>query len=257
MQRTRALLTLAFAAICAAGCGRSAEPVPPAAPTARPAAEPAAATVAPAPPVAAPAGAAAAVATPALSGEVIVAFLGDSLTAGFGLDPEQAFPHLVHKALAAEGFKVQVVNAGISGDTSAGGLARTDWLLKRKPDVLVVSLGANDGLRGMALASTEKNLRGILAKGREAGARMLLIGMMIPPNYGPEYTTGFAAIYPKLAKEFEIPLLPFLLEGVAGRRELNQADGIHPTAAGHEILARTVLEAVRPLVREAAAGKSR
>lgn len=252
MHSTRVLLTLAFIAIFAAGCGRQAEPAPAAAPLAEPAAPP----VSPAPAtVAAPAGAA--VATPAAGSEVIVAFLGDSLTAGFGLDPEKAFPHLVHKALVAEGFEVQVVNAGVSGDTSAGGLARTDWLLKRKPDVLVVSLGANDGLRGMALASTEKNLRGILAKGREAGARMLLVGMMIPPNYGPEYTSGFAAIYPKLAKEFDIPLLPFLLEGVAGKRELNQADGIHPTAAGHEILARTVLEVVRPLVREAAAAKSR
>jgi acyl-CoA thioesterase-1 len=244
MSAQRSLLAaLAVLAFFAAGCGRQAEPAP----------QPEPAVASPA----APAAPAAPEAMEKADGVVTVAFLGDSLTAGFGLDPEQAFPHLVQQALVAEGFAVQVVNAGISGDTTAGGLARTDWLLKRKPDVLVIGLGGNDGLRGMPLAGTEKNLRGILAKGRAAGARMLLVGMMIPPNYGPEYTAGFAGIYPKLAEEFGIPLLPFLLEGVAGKRELNQADGIHPTAAGHEILARTVLEALRPLVKEAAAEKNR
>lgn len=182
------------------------------------------------------------------SSELNIVFLGDSLTAGYGLDGEQAFPALVEKALLAEGHKVQVVNAGISGDTSAGGLARMDWLLKRKPDLLVVCLGANDGLRGLSLDSSEKNLRGILEKGKAAGARILLIGMQIPPNYGPDYTRRFAEIYPRLAKEQGVELLPFLLEGVAGRRELNQADGIHPTAEGQQILARTVLSTLRPLV---------
>lgn len=182
------------------------------------------------------------------SSELTLVFLGDSLTAGYGLDGEQAFPALVEKALVTEGHKVQVVNAGISGDTSAGGLARMDWLLKRKPDLLVVCLGANDGLRGLSLESSEKNLRGILEKAKAAGAKVLLIGMQIPPNYGPDYTRGFAEIYPRLAKEQGVELLPFLLEGVAGRRELNQADGIHPTAEGQKILAGTVLKKLRPLV---------
>lgn len=183
-------------------------------------------------------------------------FLGDSLTAGYGLDTEQAYPALIEKKLLAEGRSVEVVNAGISGDTTAGGLARMDWLLRRKPDVLVVGLGANDGLRGLSLASSEKNLRAILAKGKAAGAKILLLGMQIPPNYGPEYTTGFAAIYPRLAKEEGLALMPFLLSKVAGKRELNQADGIHPTAKGQEIVAGEVLTYLQPLLAEAEATKS-
>lgn len=183
-------------------------------------------------------------------GGVTIAFLGDSLTAGYGLDAGQAFPALIDKKLKAEGRQVNVVNAGISGDTTAGGLSRLEWLLRTKPDVLVVSLGANDGLRGLPLASSEKNLRAILEKGKAAGARLLLVGMMIPPNYGPDYTRQFSEIYPRLAKELGVPLVPFLLEGVAGVRRLNQADGIHPTAEGQEILARTLLGPVRTLVDE-------
>jgi len=183
-------------------------------------------------------------------------FLGDSLTAGYGLDTNQAYPALIEKKLLAEGRSVEVVNAGISGDTTAGGLARMDWLLRRKPDVLVVGLGANDGLRGLSLASSEKNLRAILAKGKATGAKILLLGMQIPPNYGPEYTAGFAAIYPRLAKEEGLALMPFLLSKVAGKRELNQADGIHPTAKGQEIVAGEVLTYLQPLLAEAEATKS-
>lgn len=186
---------------------------------------------------------------------VVITFLGDSLTAGYGVDGDQAFPAIIQRTLRAEGLKVDVVNAGISGDTTAGGLARMDWLLRRQPDVLVVSLGANDGLRGMPIASSEQNLRAILQKGKAAGALVLLLGMMIPPNYGTDYIQKFAKIYPKLAQEEGVDLVPFLLEGVAGKRELNQADGLHPTAAGQEIVAKTVLVQLRPLVRQVAAAK--
>ncbi len=193
----------------------------------------------------------------AATNEVTITFLGDSLTAGYGLDGDQAFPALIEKALRAEGSPVAVVNAGISGDTTAGGLARVDWLLRRKPDILVVSLGANDGLRGLSLDASEKNLRTILEKGKAAGARVLLLGMMIPPNYGPEYIRRFAGIYPRLAKDLDIDLMPFLLEGVAGKRDLNQADGLHPTAAGQEIVAKNVLIYLRPLVHQVAAAKKK
>lgn len=190
-----------------------------------------------------------------------VVFLGDSLTAGFGLDEAQAFPAVVGEALAAEGLAATVVNAGVSGDTSAGGLARLDWVLRQRPDVLVVELGPNDGLRGLPLAMTEDNLRRIIRRGREAGARVLLVGMQIPPNYGPEYAGGFRQLFPRLAEEEGVPLVPFLLAGVGGEPELNLPDGIHPNAEGHRRVAANVLPHLRPLVaaelaeeREAASG---
>lgn len=250
------------AAVLLAACGKEAPPpgagAPAAAPAAAPVAEPTAAS--PAEPLAEPSGAAPAPATDSTAttdttastlaegAGVTIAFLGDSLTAGFGLDEDQAFPALIAAALSAEGRQVRVVNAGISGDTTAGGLARLDWLLRNRPDILVVSLGANDGLRGLPLASSEQNLRAIVEKGKAAGARILLVGMMIPPNYGPEYTSQFAEIYPRIAAEQQVPLVPFLLEGVAGVRQLNQADGIHPTAEGQKILAQTLLGPVRSLL---------
>lgn len=178
----------------------------------------------------------------------LVVFLGDSLTAGYGLDEEQAFPALVESRLEAAGQPIRMVNAGISGDTTAGGLNRLDWLLSQQPDILVVSLGANDGLRGVELTSSEENLRQIVTKAKEKGVKVLLVGMLIPPNYGPDYTEQFAAIYPKLAEELDVALLPFLLEGVAADPELNLADGIHPNAEGHEILATTVLQHLTPLL---------
>jgi acyl-CoA thioesterase-1 len=177
-----------------------------------------------------------------------VIFLGDSLTAGFGLGAEQSFPNLIAQKLAAERSDVRVVNAGSSGDTSAGGLARLDWLLGQKPDVLVICLGANDGLRGLPLEQTEENLRQILGRAQTAGARILLLGMLVPPNYGPDYAQRFAAMYPRLAQEFGVPLMPFLLDGVAATPELNQADGIHPNVRGQEILAENVLPWLRPLI---------
>jgi acyl-CoA thioesterase-1 len=158
-----------------------------------------------------------------------VVFLGDSLSAGYGLAEEDAFPAVVARLLAERGHPIHLVNAGVSGDTTAGGLARVDWVLKQKPAVLVVELGANDGLRGQPLAGIESNLREIVRRGKAAGARVLLLGMKIPPNYGSEYAEGFDALYPRLARELDVPLMPFLLEGVAAESQLNQADGIHPT----------------------------
>lgn len=181
-----------------------------------------------------------------------VVFLGDSLTAGLGLAEEEAYPALVAAELARRGLAVRVVNAGVSGDTSAGGLARLDWLLGQSPAVLVVGLGANDGLRGLSLERTEENLRQIVTRARGAGARVLLLGMKLPPNYGPEYTERFEALFPRLAEELGVPLVAFLLEGVAAEPELNLPDGIHPNAAGQRLLAGNVLPALEPLVREVA-----
>ena len=176
-----------------------------------------------------------------------VVFLGDSLTAGYTLEEAEAFPAQVEILLEEAGFDLEVVNAGVSGDTSAGGLRRLSWLLRQDPDLLVVELGANDGLRGLPLESTEENLRQIVEEAQGAGARVLLLGMMIPPNYGPDYSRGFADLFPRLAEEKGVGLVPFLLEGVAGDPELNLPDGIHPTAEGHARVAETLL----PYLKEA------
>lgn len=180
----------------------------------------------------------------------LVVFLGDSLTAGLGLDESQAYPALLGQQLQEEGKAVRVVNAGVSGDTTAGGLARIGWILGQHPDLVVVGLGANDGLRGLPLTELETNLRQIIRRSQAAGARVLLLGMRIPPNYGP-YAEQFTALYPKLAKELDVPLVPFLLDKVGGIRSLNQADGIHPTAQGQEIVAKNV----RPYLEEMLAEK--
>ena len=177
-----------------------------------------------------------------------VVFLGDSLTAGLGVDADEAFPALVGETLRHEGRAVDVVNAGVSGDTTAGGLRRLDWLLRQKPDVVVVGLGGNDGLRGLELKASEENVRAIVTKSRDAGASVLLLGMLIPPNYGPEYTAQFREIYPRVAKETGAALVPFLLEGVGGEANLNQPDGIHPTAEGHRIIAGNVVTRLRDLL---------
>ncbi len=187
----------------------------------------------------------------------LVVFLGDSLTAGLGLDQAQAYPALVGERLAAAGDPVRVVNAGVSGDTTAGGLRRLDWLLRQHPAVVVVCLGANDGLRGAPTEEIEANLRAIVRRAQAAGARVLLLGMRIPPNYGPDYAGRFQAIYPDLARELGVPLVPFLLAGVGGDPALNQADGIHPTARGQEILADNVLPYVRRAVDSLPTAKAR
>ncbi|HJW08722.1 MAG TPA: arylesterase [Holophagaceae bacterium] len=177
-----------------------------------------------------------------------IVFLGDSLTAGLGLAAEQAYPALIQRRLDSEGRPARVVNAGVSGDTTAGGAARLDWIYRQRIDVLVVALGANDGLRGIPLASTERNLRSILDRAKREKSRVLLVGMQLPENYGPVYRRQFQAIYPRLAKAYRVALLPFLLEGVALRPELNQADGIHPNAKGAAKVSETVWKALAPVL---------
>jgi len=180
--------------------------------------------------------------------ERVVVCLGDSLTEGYGLAPEQAYPHLLERKLRAEGREVRVVNAGISGSTSASAAARLQWQLKSRPDVVVIALGGNDGLRGVDVAATEANLSEAIALAKSHGVRVLLGGMKLPPNYGPEYTRAFEAVFPALAKKHDVALIPFLLEGVAAEPELNLPDGIHPNAKGAEIVSQTVFEALRPLL---------
>lgn len=184
----------------------------------------------------------------------LVVFLGDSLTAGLGLAQEEAFPAQLQSLAVEREVPLRVVNAGVSGDTSAGGRRRLPWLLQQRPDVVVVELGANDGLRGLPLEHTEENLRQIIAEILAAGSRVLLLGMQVPPNYGPEYTRGFSELFPRMAEEFDIPLVPFLLDGVAGRPELNLPDGIHPTAAGHRHMALTVLAYLEDVLRSSPGG---
>jgi acyl-CoA thioesterase-1 len=173
----------------------------------------------------------------------VVAFLGTSLTAGYGLaDAALAYPTRLAATADSAGTPIAVVNAGVSGDTSAGGLRRLDWVLDRSLDVLVIELGANDGLRGQDPASLEANLRAIVRRAREHDPDLpvILLGMEAPPNLGPEYTRRFRAVFPRVARDEGATLVPFLLEGVAGEPDLNQADGVHPTAAGHARMARNL-----------------
>jgi acyl-CoA thioesterase I len=203
-----------------------------------------------APPGATPAAAPRTAVPSPLPAAAAVVFLGDSLTAGLGLPADQAYPALLARELSGDGFAVRVINAGVSGDTSAGGLRRLRWLLAQHPAVVVVGLGGNDALRGQPPAEIERNLREVVAQARQAGAQVLLLGMQIPPNYGPDYTAAFAAIYPRIASELHVPLVPFLLAGVGGVAELNQADGIHPTAAGQVKVAANVKPYLEELLRQ-------
>ena len=173
-----------------------------------------------------------------------VVFLGDSLTAGFGLAEQEAFPAIVGELLAARGTPIEVVNAGVSGDTSAGGLARLDWVLTGAPAVVVVELGANDGLRGQPLPNTEANLREIVRRVRDMGSEVVLTAMDIPTSYGAQYASGFAAMYPRIADDLDAVLIPRFLHEVIGGEGLMQADGIHPTAEGHRVLAEAVARGV-------------
>ena len=179
-----------------------------------------------------------------------VVVLGNSLAAGFGLDPEQAFPALIQQKVDSLGWDVVIVNAGLSGETTAGGLNRIDWLLRDRIDVLLLELGGNDGLRGIATEVTKENLQAIIDKtrARYSEARIVLAGMQVPTNLGPVYTARFRNLYPELALENTIDLSPFILEGVGGVRELNLPDGIHPTAKGHQIIAETVWKTLGPVL---------
>jgi acyl-CoA thioesterase-1 len=184
----------------------------------------------------------------------VILFLGDSITAGYGLDPEHAFPALIQEKIDAKSWKFKVVNAGQSGDTSAGGLNRLDWLLKNRVDILILELGANDGLRGLPAETTRKNLQAIIdrTKAKYPEAKVIVAGMKVPPNMGGDYGRKFEAVFADLAKKNKAVLIPFVLEGVGGSRELNLADGIHPTAKGHEIVAANVWKVLEPLLRSLA-----
>jgi acyl-CoA thioesterase-1 len=174
--------------------------------------------------------------------------LGDSLTAGLGLLEQQAYPALLQKKLDAEGYEFEVVNAGVSGDTTAGGLRRLEWALEGDVRVLIVALGANDGLRGLSVAQMKKNLSEIIEQAREQEIVVILAGMEAPPNYGPEYTTAFRQAYQDVAREQRVLFIPFLLANVAGQSTLNQGDGIHPNTEGAAIMAETVWRALRPVL---------
>lgn len=172
-----------------------------------------------------------------------ILFLGDSLTEGYGLDEGQSFPSLIADRLHAEGRDdVRVINAGISGSTSASALSRLQWYIRSQPDLMVLSLGANDGLRGLAVDEMKANLVKTIEFAQSNGVRVALTGMLIPPNYGPEYTESFAQVFPDLAAQYQLDFLPFLLEGVAADPDLNQGDGVHPNVEGTKIVANTVYE---------------
>lgn len=181
----------------------------------------------------------------------IIVFFGNSLTAGYGLDdPSQGFAGLIQKRIDSLGLAYKVVNAGVSGETTSGGNSRIDWLLKQPLDVFVLELGGNDGLRGIPVSETRKNLQEILdkVKAKYPDAKLVLAGMQIPPNMGQKYATEFKDVYADLAKKNEVTLIPFLLEGVGGESKLNQSDGIHPTAEGHKILAENVWVRIKDLL---------
>jgi acyl-CoA thioesterase I len=182
---------------------------------------------------------------------ITVVALGDSLTAGYGLEADQAYPALLEARLRAAGFPVAVVNAGVSGDTSAGGLRRVDWAIDGGVRVMIVALGGNDALRGLPVEDLERNLSAIIERAKAHGTAVVLAGMEAPPNLGPLYTASFRRVYRDLAKRYDVPLLPFLLDGVAGMPGLNQADGIHPNAGGAAKVADNLWPFVERAVRAA------
>jgi len=224
--------------LAAVACGK-AEPVP-----ARPDAAPgAAAPTGFAPP-------------PVASTRPRIVALGDSLTAGLGLGPEQAYPAVLQERVAARGLNYEVVNAGVSGDTSAGGLRRLDWALEGDVRVLIVALGGNDGLRGLPVEELRGNLSRIIEQAQSRGIAVVLAGMEAPPNFGQAYTAAFRRVYVELAEQYDVALVPFLLEGVAGIDSLNQRDGIHPVAEGARKVADNIWTVLEPLTSRPAAGAS-
>jgi acyl-CoA thioesterase-1 len=189
--------------------------------------------------------------TPNSSSSKTVLFFGDSLTAGYGLDdPSQAFPGVVQNKIDSAKLSYKIVNAGVSGETSAGGKGRISWILKQKLDIFVLELGANDGLRGIPVTETNSNLQAIIdtVKARYPKAKLLLLGMQVPPNMGDTYAADFKAMFPQLAAKNKMALVPFLLKGVGGVPSLNQKDGIHPTATGAKIVGDNVWQVLKPLL---------
>ena len=179
-----------------------------------------------------------------------IVFFGNSLTAGYGLSPSEAFPAIIQKKIDSSGLPYRVINAGVSGETSSGGNSRIDWILRQPLDVFILELGANDGLRGIPVPETKKNLQSIInkVKGKYPSAKVVLAGMQIPPNMGQRYANDFRTIYSDLAEENQLTLIPFLLEGVGGEVKLNQQDGIHPTADGHQIVANNVWQQLKTVL---------
>lgn len=226
-----------MALLALSACGKPEQPKPADSATVQ-------ATVAPAPSVPA-AGA------PRLRPGAVILFAGTSLTAGLGLDPDHAYPQLVQRKIDSAGLKFQVVNAGVSGETSAALLRRLSWLLREPFDVIVIETGANDGLRGIPVATMERNIQQIIEGVRAArpSAQIVLVQMEAPPNLGTPYTRGFREVFPALARKNDVTLMPFLLDGVAGVRHLNQGDGIHPNEEGARIVAQNVWEALKPLLQ--------
>jgi acyl-CoA thioesterase I len=177
----------------------------------------------------------------------IVAF-GNSLTAGLGVARDESYPARLQRALDEAGYAYRVVNAGVSGDTTAGGARRVSWILKNKPTIVILELGGNDGLRGLSLSETKANLEQIIQQLQQASVTVILAGMKLPPNYGQDYTDGFEALFKELAKQYRLTLIPFFLDGVAGSSSLNQADGIHPTGEGYRIIVDRIFPLLKPLL---------
>jgi len=178
--------------------------------------------------------------------DITILFLGDSLTEGYGLNKEEAFPKLVQNLILKKLKKnVEVINGGVSGSTTSDGLARLKWYIKKQPDLIFIALGANDGLRGLDLTQSQKNLEEIILYAKKSKAKVFLAAMLIPPNYGPIYSKNFKNMYEKTRLKYKLKTMPFLLEGVAGKRELNQRDGIHPNVEGHKHIAKNIFEFIK------------
>ena len=180
---------------------------------------------------------------------VIVAF-GDSLTAGLGVAANEGYPAVLEQKIKEAGYPYRVINSGVSGETTAGGLRRVDWVLRSRPEIVILELGANDGLRGLDLNQTEKNLSAIIERFQKEGVEVVLAGMKMPPNYGKEYTAQFEKIFPRLAARYRLALIPFFLDGVAAQSNLNQADGIHPTGPGYRRIVDRIWPIIEPLLKK-------
>jgi len=186
----------------------------------------------------------------------VIAAFGDSLTEGHGVDARMNYPSQLQKRIDTGGYRYKVVSAGVSGDTSSQGLDRIRTILDLHPSIAIVELGANDGLRGLPAAATRQNLEAIVQRLQSAGVKVVLAGMEVPPNYGPQYASAFRNVFRDIAKQYDIPLIPFFLEGVGGNPALNQDDGIHPTAEGYTIVVGNVWKVLRPLLQERAGSSS-
>ena len=173
---------------------------------------------------------------------------GDSLTAGLGVSAEESYPTQLQRRLDEAGYRYRVVNAGVSGDTTAGGVRRVNWVLNSRPSLVILELGGNDGLRGIDPSQTKANLEQIIKRLQAAGVTVVLAGMKLPPNYGADYISRFEAIYPELARTYHLMLIPFFLEGVATKTALNQADGIHPTGSGYQVIVDHLIPVLEPLL---------